>query len=56
MIRDNPNVSLGIDVGSLYTKSIVLKDNYYKERKDMLAYTSPEFKNLDSNKDFYHSC
>ena len=48
MIRDNPNVSLGIDVSSLYTRSIALKDNYYTERKDMLAYTSPEFKNLET--------
>ena len=39
MISDNPNVSLGIVVCSLYTRRIALKDDYHKTRMDMLAYT-----------------
>ena len=38
MISDNPNVSLGIVDGSLYTRRIAIKDDYHKERMDMLAY------------------
>ena len=38
MIRDNPNVSLGIVDCSLYTRCIALKDDYHKKRMDMLAY------------------
>ena len=37
MIRDNPNVSLGIVDFSLFTRRIALKDDYHKKRKDMLA-------------------
>ena len=43
MIRDNPNVSLGIVACSLYTRRIALKDDYHKKRMDMLAYTPVEF-------------
>ena len=44
MISDNPNVNLGNVDCSLYTRRIALKDDYYKKRMDMLAYTPVEFK------------
>ena len=37
MISDNPNVSLRIVDCSLYTRFIAPKDDYHKERMDMLA-------------------
>ena len=37
MISDNPNVSLGIDDCSLYTRRIASKDDYHKKRLDMIA-------------------
>ena len=48
MISDNPNVSLAIDVCSLYTRRIALKDDYHKKRMDMLAYTPVEFNYLET--------
>ena len=38
MISDNPNVNLGSEGCSLYTRRIALKDYYHKKRMDMLAY------------------
>ena len=43
MISDNPNVSLGIDDCSLYTRRIALKDDYHQKRMDMLVHTPVEF-------------
>ena len=37
MISDNPNISLGIVDGSLYSHRIALKHGYHKKRMDMLA-------------------
>ena len=48
MISDNPNVSLGIVDCSLYARRIALKDDYHKERMDMLAYTPVEFNYLET--------
>ena len=48
MISDNPNVSLGIVVCSLYTRRIALKDGYHKKRMDMLAYFPLEFNYLET--------
>ena len=48
MISDNPDVSLGIVDCSLYTRRIVLKDDYHKKRKDMLAYTPVEFNYMET--------
>ena len=48
MISDNPNVSLGIVVCSLKTRRIALKDDYYKNRMDMLAYTPVEFNYMET--------
>ena len=47
MIKDSPNVRLGIVDGSLYTR-IALKDDYHKKRLDMLAYTPVEFNHLET--------
>ena len=48
MISDNPNVSLGIVDCSLYTRCIALKDDYHKNRKDMLAYAAVEYNYLET--------
>ena len=48
MISDNPNVSLGIVDCSLYTRRIVLKDDYHKKRMDMLAYAPVEYNYLET--------
>ena len=48
MISDNPNVSLGIVDCSLYTRRIALKDNYHKNRMDMLAYAPVEYKYMET--------
>ena len=48
MISDNPNVSLGIVVCSLYTRRIALMDDYHKKRLDMLAHTPVEFNYLET--------
>ena len=47
MISDNPNLSLGIVDCSLYTRRIALKDDYHKERMDMLAYIPVEYNYLE---------
>ena len=46
MIRENPNVSLGIVDCSLYTRRIALKDVYHKKRMSRLAHTPVEFNYL----------
>ena len=51
MINDNPNVSLGIAVCSLYTRRIALKDDYHdcqRKRMNMLVYASVEYKYLET--------
>ena len=48
MISDGPNVSLGIDDCSHYTRRIALKDDYHKKRMDMLAYTPVDFNYLET--------
>ena len=48
MISDNPNVSLGIVVCSLYTRRIALNDDYHKKRMDMLAYAPVEYNYLET--------
>ena len=44
MISDNPNVSLGSVVCSLYTRRIPLEGDYQQKRMNMLAYTAVEVK------------
>ena len=46
MISDNPNVSLKNLDCSLYTRCIALKDDYHKNRLDMLAYAPVEYNSL----------
>ena len=48
MISDNPNVSLGIVDCSLYTRRNALKEDYLKNRMDMLAYAPVEYKYLET--------
>ena len=43
MTSDNPNVSLVIVGCSVYTRRNAIKDDYYKKRMDMLAYTPVGF-------------
>ena len=48
MISDNPNISLGIVDGSLYTRRIALMDDYHKIRRDMPPYAPLEYKCLET--------
>ena len=48
MISGNLNVSLGIVDCSLYTLRIALKDDFYMNRMDMLAYIPGEFSYLET--------
>ena len=49
LISDSPNVNLGIVDCPSYTCGIDLEDDYYKQRIDMLAYTTPvEFNFLET--------
>ena len=48
MIKNNPNVSLGIVDCSLYTRCIALKHDYHKKRMDMLAYAPVEYNYLET--------
>ena len=43
MISENPNVSLGIVNCSLYTRRVVLKEDYHKKRMSQLAYAPIEY-------------
>ena len=57
MIRDNPNVSLEIVDCSLHTRCIALKDDYHKDRMDMLAYVPVEYNYLETlEKNIHHTC
>ena len=42
MISRNPNVSLGIVDCSLYTRRVMLKEDYHKKRMSQLAYAPVE--------------
>ena len=48
IISDNPNVSLGIVDCSLYTRRIALKDDYQKNRMDMLDYAPVDYNYLET--------
>ena len=43
MIRDHPNVGLGIVDCSFYTRCLALKDEHHKKRMHMLAYIPVDF-------------
>ena len=48
MISENPNVSVAIVGCPLNTRRIAFKDDYHKNRTDMLAYTPVEYNYLDT--------
>ena len=48
MISGNPNVSLGIVDCSLYTRPMALKEDYHKQRMDMIAYAPKEYNCLET--------
>ena len=48
MISENPNVSLGFVDCSLYTRLLMLKEDYHKKRMSQLAYTPVEYKYMET--------
>ena len=48
MISENPNVSLGIVDSSLYTRRVMLKEDYHKERMYQLAYAPVEYNYMET--------
>ena len=46
-INDNPKVSLGFADYTPHTRRIDLKDDYHKDRMDMLAFNPPELVSLE---------
>ena len=48
MISENPNVSLGIVDCSLYTRRVMLKEDYHKKRMSQLAYAPVEFNYMET--------
>ena len=48
MISENPNVSLGIVDCSLYTRLVVLKEDYHKKRMSQLAYAPVEYNYMET--------
>ena len=48
MISENPNVSLGIVDCSLYTRRVMLKEDYHKKRMSQLAYAPFEYNYMET--------
>ena len=48
MICENPNVSLGIVDCSLYTRRVMLKEDYHKKRTSQLAYAPVEYNYMET--------
>ena len=48
MISENPNVSLGIVDCSLYTRRVMLKEDYHKKRMSELAYAPVEYNYMET--------
>ena len=48
MISENPNVSLGIVNCSLYTRRVMLKEDYHKKRMSQLAYAPVEYNYMET--------
>ena len=48
MIRENPNVSLGIVDCSLYTPRVILKEDYHRKRMSQLAYAPVEYSYMET--------
>ena len=53
MIGENPNVSLGIVDCSLYTRRVMLKEDYHKKRMSQLAYAPVEYKYMETLAETY---
>ena len=48
MMSENPNVSLGIVDFSLYTRRVMLKEDYHKKRMSQLAYAPVEYNCMET--------
>ena len=48
MIGENPNVSLGTVDCSLYTRRVMLKEDYHKKRMPQLAYAPVEYNHMET--------
>ena len=48
MISENPNVSLGIVDSSLYTRRVMLKEDYGKKKMSQLAYAPLEYNYMET--------
>ena len=48
MVSENPNVSLGIVDCSLYTRHVMLKEDYHKKRMSQLAYAPIEYNYMET--------
>ena len=48
VIGENPNVSLGIVDCSLYTRRVMLKEDYHKKRMPQLAYAPVEYNYMET--------
>ena len=48
MISENPNVSLGNVDCSMYTRRVMLKEDYHKRRMSQLAYTPVEYNYMET--------
>ena len=48
MISENPNVSLGIVDCSLYTRRVMLNQDYHKNRMSQLAYAPVEYNYMET--------
>ena len=48
MISENPNVSLGIVDCSLYTRRVILKEDYHRKRMSQVAYAPVEYSYMET--------
>ena len=48
MISENPNVSLGFVDCSLYTRRVMLKEDYHKKRMSQLAYAPVQYNYMET--------
>ena len=53
MISENPNVSLGIVVCSLYTRRAMLKEDFHKKRMSQLAYAPVDYNYMETSAKTY---
>ena len=48
MMSENPNISFGIVDWSLYTRRVMLKEDYHKNRMSQLAYAPLEYNYMET--------